>query len=151
MDRRNLMAGGAALALTALSQASRAADDPHAHHHGHGTAAGAAVHAALVKSAADCVVTGQACLAHCLVLLADGDKAMAACAQSVNQMLAMCGALQSLAGQTSKYTPALAKVVLDVCVDCEKECKKHADKHAECKACAQACAECIKACKTVST
>jgi Cys-rich four helix bundle protein (predicted Tat secretion target) len=76
---------------------------------------------------------------------------MAACAQSVNQMLAMCGALQSLAGQTSKYTPALAKVVLDVCVDCEKECKKHADKHAECKACAQACAECIKACKTVST
>ena len=78
MDRRNLMAGGAALALTALSQASRAADDPHAHHHGHGTAAGAAVHAALLKSAADGVVTGQACLAHCLVRLAAVDKAMAA-------------------------------------------------------------------------
>jgi Cys-rich four helix bundle protein (predicted Tat secretion target) len=150
MDRRNLMAGGAALALTALSQTSRAADDPHAHHHGHGTGAGAAVHAALVKASADCVVKGQACLAHCLVLLADGDKAMAACAQSVNQMLAMCGALQSLAGQTSKYTPALARVVLDVCVDCEKECKKHADKHAECKACADACTECIKACKAAT-
>ena len=105
----------------------------------------------LISAAADCVVKGQACLAHCLVLLGDGDKSMAGCAKAVNQMLALCGALQNLGAQQSGLLPALAKVALDACQQCEKECSKHKDKHAECKACMDSCQNCIKQCKAIAT
>jgi Cys-rich four helix bundle protein (predicted Tat secretion target) len=65
----------------------------------------------------------------------------------VNQTLAICAALQKLAAQGAKATGAVAKVAINICIDCEKACKKHADKHAECKACMEACTECIKQCK----
>jgi Cys-rich four helix bundle protein (predicted Tat secretion target) len=82
------------------------------------------------------------------VLLADGDKAMAACAKTVNQVLAMCSALQALAGQQSSQVPAMAKVTLEACEVCEKECRKH-EVHPECKACAESCIACAKECKKV--
>ena len=88
--------------------------------------------------------------AHCLVLLGKGDKEMAACAQSVNQLLAVCAALQKLAGQDSRYTPGFARLAAEVCADCEKECRKHENKHAECKACADSCAACVLECRTLA-
>lgn len=146
MERRELLGSMAALATASLAAKAQAADD-HSHHHHH-PAAGSPL-GKLMTAAADCVVKGQACMAHCLILLGQGDKAMAACAQSVNQMLALCGALQNLAAQNAKLTPALAKVALDACVACEAECKKHEDKHAECKACRESCTACVGACKAV--
>lgn len=143
MERRDLLKTGAALAAAAMSAAAMAADHDHHHHHGDKK------FAPLAASVADCLQTGEACLAHCLVLLGKGDKEMAACAQSVNQMLAVCGALGKLAGQEAKYTAAMAKVAADICADCEKECRKHDKKHAECKACGDACAACLKECKKV--
>ena len=145
MERRELLGAFTALAATGLATHAQAADE-HNHHHHH---AAAAPYAALLIAAADCVVKGQACLAHCLVLLGQGDKAMASCAQNVNQMLALCGALQNLAAQNAKLTPALAKVALDACTTCEAECKKHENQHAECKACRESCTACINACKAV--
>ncbi|GAB4087574.1 four-helix bundle copper-binding protein [Hydrogenophaga soli] len=145
MERRDLLGAFAALAATGLTAHAQAADE-HSHHHHH---AAAAPYAELLAATADCVVKGQACLAHCLVLLGQGDKAMAACAQNVNQMLALCGALQNLAAQNAKLTPALAKVALDACTACEAECKKHENQHAECKACRESCTACINACKAV--
>ncbi len=147
MKRREVMAASgtvmlAALSTTALAQAKPQAHD-HAHMHG-------GANAALISAAADCVVKGQACLAHCLVLLADGDKAMGGCAKSVNQMLAACGALQNLAAQQSALLPAMAKVALEACQACEKECRQHEKKHAECKACMESCVECAKQCKAVA-
>lgn len=144
MDRRDSLLTLAGASLAAF--ASQAAANSHQHHnihHGHGQTQ----HDALVAAASKCISTGEACLAHCLVLLAEGDKPMAACAQSVNETLAICTALRSLAGQQSNHTPAMAKVALDACLECEKECTKHADKHAECKACMEACADCAKECK----
>lgn len=146
MKRREAIAGSgaflmAAVSTTALAQTKDAAHD-HAHMHG-------GPNAALIAAASDCVVKGQACVAHCLVLLADGDKAMAACAQSVQQVLAVCGALQSLAAQESALLPAMAKVALDACQACEKECRKH-QKHAPCKACMESCIECAKQCKALA-
>lgn len=149
MERREILKGAGLMTLAALGGQALAAEHDHSHHD-HAAHAAAGLHQAVLKAAGDCIQTGQACLAHCLILLGNGDKAMAGCAKSVSQMLALCSALQSLSNQQSRLTPALAKVALDACTECEKECRKHADKHAECKACADSCVDCIKACKAVA-
>jgi Cys-rich four helix bundle protein (predicted Tat secretion target) len=144
MNRRELLQSSAALIALAGTAASTSAADEHSHHHG-----GGSKYQALLAATSDCVAKGETCLAHCLVLLGDGDKSLAGCSKAVNQMLALCGALQNLAAQGSELTPALAKVALDACTACEKECKKHEDKHAECKACRESCTACIKECNAV--
>jgi Cys-rich four helix bundle protein (predicted Tat secretion target) len=133
---------GAIGALAMAGVAANAAAQQHDHHHQHGHASNK--FGPLAAAAADCVVKGDACLDHCLSLLADGDKPMAACAKSVNQMLAVCGAVQKLGAQNAPFTGKMVKLALEVWAECEKECRKHEKKHAECKACADACAECIK-------
>ncbi len=147
MQRREMIGTAAGLAAAVFAaKASAQAQQDHSHHmHHHGSP-----YAGLVASSGECIATGEACLAHCHVLLADGDKAMAECAQSVNQLLAVCTALQKLAAQQSKFTKAYAKLTLDVCTECEKSCRKHEKKHAECKACADACAKCAKECKALT-
>lgn len=147
MDRRSLFQGAGAMAMTALAGAALAADDPHAHHHMHG---GGSKNQELISAASDCITKGEACMAHCLVLLGDGEKEMAACAQSVNQTLAICTALLKLAVQDSKLLPAMAKVAIQACEACEKECRKHEKKHSQCKDCAESCAACLKQCKALA-
>jgi Cys-rich four helix bundle protein (predicted Tat secretion target) len=147
MERRDVLKTvGAAMAAAIASTAHAAEHDHHDHDHGPATNP----YSSLIASSGECLKTGEACLAHCLVLLGEGDKEMAACAQSVNGLLAVCGTLGRLAGQNSKHTAAMAKVAADVCAECEKECRKHEKKHAECKACADACATCLKECKKLS-
>jgi Cys-rich four helix bundle protein (predicted Tat secretion target) len=146
MERRDILGALGVLTLAGLTASAQAADHSHHHDHHHGSPGKLGP---LANSAADCVVKGDACLAHCLVLLADGDKPMAECAKSVNQMLAFCGAMQKLAAQQAPYAAKLAKLAIDVWADCEKECRKHEKKHAECKACADACADCIKQAKAL--
>ena len=143
MNRRNAISMGAAT-LVATSAAAQTQD--HSHHHDHMSGG---KYQALADASADCVLKGQACLAHCLVLLADGDKQMAACAQSVSQTMALCAALQSLAVQEAPLVASLAKTTLVACEQCEKECKKHESKHAACKACLDSCVACIKQCKAL--
>ena len=146
MERRDVLKTAAAAVAGAMSTAALAAAGHEHHDHG-----GMAMrNAALIAASADCVKTGEACLAHCIYLMGNGDKSMAACAQSVNELLATCTALMKLAGQDSRYVPALAKVAAEVCANCEKECRNHADHHAECKACAESCASCVKECKRVA-
>lgn len=146
MQRRNLIeaAGLAVLASLASQATAQAAADPHAHHHASGGPS------KLTSAAFDCVTKGEACLAHCLVLLGQGEKDMAACARSVNQLLAICGALAKVSVQAGSQLKALARLSASVCEECEKECRKHEKKHAECKACAEACAECAKQCKAAA-
>jgi Cys-rich four helix bundle protein (predicted Tat secretion target) len=144
MERREMLKTVLATAVGAISTAALAADHDH---HSHGAPGAASRNAGLIAASADCLKTGEACLAHCLYLLGNGDKSVAACAQSVNELLASCTALMKLAGQDSKFVPALAKVAGEICASCEKECRKHADHHPECKACAESCAACLKECK----
>ena len=146
MNRRDAFVGAGGAMVAMVQSAALAQEMAHDHSHMHS----ANVYQSLIDSTSDCVVKGQACVAHCLVLLADGDKPMAACAKSVQQVLAVCGALQNLASQNAPLTPSLAKVALEACQQCEKECRKHEDKHAECKACADSCASCIKQCKAIA-
>jgi Cys-rich four helix bundle protein (predicted Tat secretion target) len=100
--------------------------------------------AALAKSAAACVSTCEACLAHCLEMLASS-PAMAACAKNVNELIAVCTALEKLALQNAPSLAKQAAVALDVCKRCEAQCRKFANMP-PCKACADACAACAAEC-----
>lgn len=142
MERREALATAGILALASLGTSAFAAEHKHDH--------GGSGQQALIDATGQCVAKGEACLAHCLILLGDGDKSMADCAKAVNQMLASCGALQKLATQDSRLVGAMAKVALEACTECQKNCKVHANKHAECKACMEACTDCITQCKAVA-
>ncbi len=152
MNRREMLLGAVAMTAVAATGRALAAENEHAnmdmsgHEHHH---AASTVNTALITAASDCVVKAQICLQHCLTLLGQGDKSMAACAKSASQVEAICGALQKLAAAESKNLPQLAKLAMDVCKDCEDECKK-TDKHPECKACGEACAACYKECKKIA-
>lgn len=141
MDRRHLlMATGAALAAVTLSvEAAETAE----HHHDHGGSP-------LLHASAHCVETANVCLAHCFDRLAEGDKAMAACARSVTSLIAVCNALGVLAAQHSPLLPKYAAVAADVCRACEEECNKHSE-HPPCKACADACKTCAAECAKIAS
>ena len=145
MNKRELMTRTSAVVLAALTGNAMAQEAMHAHHHG-----ATGPNAALLATTSDCLVKGQICVAHCLDLLGEGDKEMAGCAKAVSQMLALCGALQSLAAQQPSYVPTLAQTVMAACLACEKECRKHETEHTQSKDCAAACAECAKQCKAVA-
>jgi len=145
MNRREALLSGVALAGVAIAGRLQAAEMSHEHHHHN-----MSVNAGLISAAADCIQKGQVCINHCLYLLGQGNKEMAACAKSVSQMLAICGALQSLANQESSYLPKMAALAKDACDACEDECKKHSEKHEACKACGESCAACAKECRKIS-
>jgi Cys-rich four helix bundle protein (predicted Tat secretion target) len=151
MDRRTSIGALAGAALLAGVAQAQQKDDPkpagggHEHHHH-----GAGKYAAVSGTARVCVEKGEICAAHCIELLAEGDKAMAACARSVSDMLAVCRGLASLAARESRYVPAYAKLAAEVCKACEDECRKHEDKHVQCKDCAESCAACAKECKAIA-
>ena len=136
MNRRQFISSTAAAAtLAAVATAAQAHD-----HHDHAARA----------AAGHCVAAGQVCLNHCITLLSSGDTSMKDCAVAVNQMLALCGAIQNLAAQNSRLTPALAKVCVEACKQCAQACKAHAAHHAECKACYESCLNCIQACEKIA-
>ncbi len=143
MERREFMATiGAAAA--ALSVSSALAEE--------GMGAGAMKHMhppkykALMEAAAKCVSTGNECLRHCFGMLAMNDTSMADCTKTSFDLVAACGALETMSAVNSPFTPALAKTVADVCMACKKECDKF-PQYAECKACGDACKECADECR----
>lgn len=141
MNRRELLLGGLSIAGAALAAKVQAAEHHHHHQHTHADTLSAAT--------ADCIQKGQVCLNHTLELLGQGQKDMANCARSVNEMLAVCGALQALANQNSAHLPKLAALAYDVCKQCEDACAKHPE-HEVCKACGESCAACAKECKKIA-
>jgi len=155
MNRREMLTSAAALVAAATTGSVFAADNMdkmdmdnmdmhHEHEHHHSTR-----NQKLIDAASDCVLKANICLQHCLVLLGQGDKTLAACAQSASQVAAVCAALQQMASAESKHLPQFAKAVMEVCNDCAEECKK-TDKHPECKACGEACVACAKECKAIA-
>lgn len=121
------------------AQVASAQEGGHEHH-------GGGQYAGLAMDSAHCVLAGEACLAHCLILLGEGDTAMAQCARSVRELTSACNALAELAAMDSSFTKAMAGVTIKICQACEKECKKH-PQHETCAACARSCARCIESCK----
>ncbi|MBI3480208.1 MAG: four-helix bundle copper-binding protein [Nitrosomonadales bacterium] len=156
MNRRELLTGAAAM-VAAVTAGRAFAAEPGKMDHDHMGMGGMDMHhdhkatrnQKLIDAASDCVLKADICLQHCIVSMGEGDKTLAACAQSANQVAAVCEALRQMASAEAKHLPQLAKVVMEVCKDCEDECKKK-DKHPECKACGEACAACYKECKAIA-
>lgn len=150
MNRRQFIGGTAAISLAAATTLANA----HGHHdhgsHSHAANSTDNAYEAARKTAGHCVAAGQVCLTHCITLLSKGDTSMKDCAAAVNQMLALCGAMQNLAAQNSRLTPSLAKVCIEACKQCAAACQKHAAHHAECKACYESCTDCIKECEKIA-
>ncbi len=101
---------------------------------------------ALAQLAGHCVATGEDCLRHCYGMFAMKDTSMTDCAKSVSELIAACGALQSLAASNSAFVPDFAKVVEKVCLACKTECDKF-PKIAECVACGESCLKCAEECR----
>lgn len=115
----------------------------HAHHHVHGNPE-------LLEAAHACMAKGDACIAHCIMMLSSGDTSMADCAKTVQDMRATMVGLAALAASGNPRLPALARIALDLCKECEAACRKHADTHAVCRECADACARCVAACQKIA-
>lgn len=142
MDRRQVLLATTGVVMAAAANAATTDQAEEHHHHPMGGSP-------LLDSANHCVKTGELCQAHCFDRLAEGDKALAACARSVSALIAVCGALATLAAQNSPLLPHLASVAKEQCNACEEECRKH-EKHPPCKACAEACADCAKECTKIA-
>jgi Cys-rich four helix bundle protein (predicted Tat secretion target) len=149
MNRREILELVTAVGLTATGAAAVAADSPPASHAAHDHAAAGGKYSALIAATSECVNTGDACVNHCLMLLGQGDTALAACARTVRDTIAACTALRELAAANSPHVAALAKVVGGICRDCKVECDKH-EKHQVCRECGEACAQCAKECDKVA-
>jgi Cys-rich four helix bundle protein (predicted Tat secretion target) len=145
MNRRELL-GVVAVSGLVGTTAAQAADPPAMGHEHHDHAA-MSKYGDLVADTTRCINTGEACTAHCLDLLGQGDKDLAACAKTVRDTVASCTALRQLAAANSPHVGKLAAVVGDICKDCETECRKHEAKHRVCHDCAEACARCATECQ----
>ena len=128
MNRRHLFAAIPSLALATTSFGQKPGASP----------------AALAKSAANCIEAGEICLAHCHDMLANS-PAMAACAKTVSEVLAICTALERLAAQNAPTLAKQAAIALDACKRCDAQCRKFAAMP-QCKACADACVACAAEC-----
>lgn len=105
---------------------------------------------ALLEAAHGCLAKGDACIAHCIMMLATGDTSMADCAKTVRDMHAMMQGLAAAAASGNRHLAATAKLAMEYCKDCEAACRKHEAKHTVCKECAEACAKTIAACQKVA-
>lgn len=156
---------GGAAGLSASAGAVRAEHDGHAgHDHGHdhthdhgahdsGTHGGHgrdSQHQALIDAAMHCVAMGEACVPHCVELMANGDPSLGECLESVLVMMPMCTAVARAARFDASRFKAAAQLCGDICADCEAVCRKHAEHHAVCKACADACAAFVKEAKKLA-
>jgi Cys-rich four helix bundle protein (predicted Tat secretion target) len=151
MDRREMLKGAAGgLMLAAAGNTVFAAENtkqPAAHQHVHG----ANKNQSLIDAAADSVKKGQTCLSHGLVMLSQGEnKAMAICAMRVSDMVAACTAIEQLASYDSPHLAKMARVVMDICRDCEKECRKFEKDEPICKETADSCIVCFNECKKIA-
>ena len=156
MDRRSFIGSAAAASLASVSVAAVAAEKS-GHNHAHMNHSrhampmqGSGLYDGVLAAAGKCVVDAEVCLAHCIRQLSEGDQSMADCAKGVNQMLALCKALESLAAQNASLLAAVAKQCAEACKQCADACKEHAPHHAECKACYESCLACIEACEKVA-
>lgn len=148
MNRREAMLGSSAFAATlalgtlscARDAVAQSAAGPHAGHHMH-----MGGDQALLDAVHGCLKAGNACMSHCLGMIAAGDTTMSGCAPTVFDMLAAMEAVSKIAARGGPKATAFAKSALGFCVDCEAECKKHADKHPVCKECMEACQRTIAA------
>ena len=110
----------------------------------------ASAHDELARTVAECLVACEACHAHCLSLLANGDTSMALCSRTTHACAALCRAMVTLASADADRLAALAAVCAATCSDCHDACAQHAGHHAPCARCAESCQRCGDACRALA-
>lgn len=140
--RREFIAGAVVAAGVAATGAKAGHHEAGGHHH--------SGDAKLADAANACVAAGNHCTAHCFSEFKAGRSELAQCAARVEELVASCAALATLAAQDSEHLPAFAGVAAAICGSCEEECRKHAKMHVACKRCAEACAACKEQCERVA-
>ncbi len=106
-------------------------------------------------TAADCIRTGEGCVAHCTEELGKGNTQMASCNKRVHEMLAMVRAMETLAASRSEFAKRHAVNCADACKACAAACNEHKEHwghgmHLACKACYEACLACETACRKLA-
>jgi Cys-rich four helix bundle protein (predicted Tat secretion target) len=155
MQRRSLLRSSletlaAMVAVAATSPAlAQAKKDDHSHH-SHGAAAPAGATPArkfddVIAPLQTCTAAVSACIAHCQVLLARGDKSLGRCLRTALDCDVVCPAALRAAGLNSVYTAALLRTAVAAMEACIKACKPHVEHHAECKACHDSCIAAVDA------
>lgn len=152
--RRHLLGLGLAGLATLAAPARAAGRHDHAGHaeQGEGSSrepAAAGRYRSLVKPYQACTSAIATCIAHCQVLLAEGDKSVGDCLRTALDCDVTCGATLKAAGLNSDYTPALARTAVQSMQVCIEACKPHLEHHAECKACHDACVAAVRASRRV--
>ena len=140
VSRRTLLQGAALLATGLAASRGMAAEHDHAAMTGH---------MALIEAALHCKRDGLACMQHLQALLVAGDTSLANCLAGVNDMLAICEPLITMASNHSTNLPALAAVAAAISEECEAVCRTHAAEHAQCATLADSCAACARECAAV--
>lgn len=149
MDRREVLKG--TIGGLMLAAAGNTAFAGHTDHSQHMQGMNMNKNQSLIDTATDCVKKGHACLSHGIHLWTQGEnKGMAICAMRVSEMIAACEAIEQLALSDSAHLVKMAKVVMDICQDCEKECRKFEKEHVQCKQAADSCDACYKECKKLT-
>jgi len=144
MDRREMLRTLGVVGAVAAPAVMAAQHPAHVH--------GTADHQALIVASSNCVMKGEACLAHCQHMLAEGDRSMTPdCPRTGIEMVTLCGAVRTLAAQDAPSLPKLAAVAMDACGRCEAHCRKFASTRPHCKECADACAACVAECRKIAT
>lgn len=144
MKRRDLLLSLGPLFLATKSFASSSQHQHHLNKADHNP------YALLLLALDNCQLQGKECRQHCLMMMQKGDTSMVKCYQSVEDMLALTGALSSIARQGTMAKSTFKKLVAtckEACAACVKECETHANKMVECKNCMEACQDCIKTCE----
>lgn len=150
MNRRDVISTLAAAGATGVF-ATQAFADGHKHkgHKGHKSHKKNKKLSRVIDDTAECIETGEVCIAHCIELIGNGDTEMADCLKSATAMVATCKTMLTLASADSRLVKDMAKVCAEACADCAKACKKHAKHHDVCEECMEACLECEKSCRAL--
>ena len=149
MERREFMATTAAAAASIVTTAPAFAEENAKRAGAHARDLHPPKYKGLEEAAGTCGASGNDCLRHCFGMLSMKDTSMADCTKITYDTVAACGALETLAAANSPYTPALAKVVEKICLDCKKECDKFLQ-YTECNDMAAACEACAEECRKIA-
>ena len=139
--------------LGALSAAAAAQDKGAHDHHDHGAPIPPAAPRrfdAVIEPFQACTAAVSACIAHCQVLLARGDRSLGRCLRTALDCDVTCGAALKAASLNSVYTAALLRTAVASMEACVKACKPHVEHHAECKACHDGCLAAIEAARKLA-
>lgn len=94
----------------------------------------------LAVAARQCVITAEACVDYFTNDLGLVAQDLERCVELDYAVIAVCGAVASLASVASSYLAGIAVTAMEICGACEKECNARKDN--------QLCVDCAKACRS---